>query len=80
MDPRVEKHIEKLALAGARKVSEVRRHISIFVSELFRGEAPPPPTRRRFYPLDKDIRNIIKVKNYSKRQPGIDQFNLQVTC
>ncbi|XP_073678281.1 uncharacterized protein [Garra rufa] len=77
VDTRVEKHIEKLALAGARKVSEVRRHISIFVAELFRGEAPPPPTRRRFYPLDKDIRNIIKATNDSKRQSSIDQVNLQ---
>lgn len=74
----MEKHIEKLALAGAKKVSEVRRHFSIFVSELFKGQAPPPPTRRRFYPLDKDIRNIIKATKDSKRQSSIDQVNLQV--
>ncbi|XP_073729382.1 uncharacterized protein [Misgurnus anguillicaudatus] len=30
------------------------------VKEPFKGEAAPPPTRRRFYALDKDIRNIIK--------------------
>ncbi|XP_056155855.1 calcium-responsive transcription factor-like [Lampris incognitus] len=55
VDPRIERRIEKLALAGARKVSEVRRHISIFVSELFRGEAPPHQQGAGFTPLTKTL-------------------------
>ncbi|KAI4808774.1 hypothetical protein KUCAC02_000820 [Chaenocephalus aceratus] len=59
MDSRAEQRIVKLTLAGGRKLSEIRRHLFHFVNdELFRGEQPPPRTRRRFYPTDQDIRNI----------------------
>ncbi|KAJ4940925.1 hypothetical protein JOQ06_027215 [Pogonophryne albipinna] len=78
VDPTVELFIERLALAGARKIGEIRRHIRTFViSELFKGVDPPPPTRRRFYPLDKDIWNIIQRTKASTRRSNIDQVNLQ---
>ncbi|XP_078679503.1 LOW QUALITY PROTEIN: uncharacterized protein LOC144915131 [Branchiostoma floridae x Branchiostoma belcheri] len=37
-------------------------HLTTYVNdELFRGEKPPAPTRRRSHPTDKDIRNIMTV-------------------
>ncbi|KAK1901752.1 Ribosome-binding protein 1, partial [Dissostichus eleginoides] len=44
---------------------------------LGQGVDPPPPTRRRFYPLDKDIWNIIQRTKASTRRSNIDQVNLQ---
>ncbi|XP_019616867.1 PREDICTED: calcium-responsive transcription factor-like isoform X1 [Branchiostoma belcheri] len=61
IDPRVKDQIVKLTLAGVRRVDEVRRHLATFVAdELFRGQKPPPQTRHRFNPTDKDIRNLMK--------------------
>ncbi|KAJ4931277.1 hypothetical protein JOQ06_025574 [Pogonophryne albipinna] len=78
MDSRVEQQIVKLTLAGARKLSEIRRHLFNFVNdELFRGEQPPPRTRRRFYPTDKDIRNILSRTKEGIRESKNDQVNLQ---
>ncbi|KAJ4945825.1 hypothetical protein JOQ06_023503, partial [Pogonophryne albipinna] len=80
VDPRVELFIERLALAGARKIGEIRRHIRTFViCELLRGLDDPPPTRRRFHPLDKDIWNIIQRTKASTRRSNIDQVNLQAS-
>jgi len=79
MDSRVEQQIVKLTLAGARKLSEIRRQLFNFVNdELFRGEQPPPQTRRRFYPTDKDIRNILSRTKEGIRESKNDQVNLQV--
>ncbi|KAI8506930.1 hypothetical protein Bbelb_153690 [Branchiostoma belcheri] len=78
IDPRVQKQISKLTLAGARKVVEVKRHLETFVNdELFRGEQPPPQTRRRFFPTDEDIRNIMGRTKASTRESKSDQANLQ---
>ncbi|KAL3060845.1 hypothetical protein OYC64_015230 [Pagothenia borchgrevinki] len=79
MDSRVEQQIVKLTLAGARKLSEIRRQLFNFVNdELFRGEQPPPQTRRRFYPTDKDIRNILSRTKEGIRESKNDQVNLQL--
>ncbi|KAJ4943607.1 hypothetical protein JOQ06_006106 [Pogonophryne albipinna] len=79
MDSRVEQQIVKLTLAGVRKLSEIRRHLFNLVNdELFRGEQPPPRTRRRFYPTDKDIRNILSRTKEGIRESKNDQVNLQL--
>ncbi|KAI8509503.1 hypothetical protein Bbelb_133510 [Branchiostoma belcheri] len=70
--------IEKLALDGARKLSEIKRHLKTYVQdELFRGEPPPPITRRRFHPTDRDIRNILLKAKKQTRSSEDDQANLQ---
>ncbi|CAH1268941.1 KLHL41 [Branchiostoma lanceolatum] len=74
----VKKHITKLTQDGARRLSEVKRHLKTFVNdELFRGKPPPPLTDRRYNPTDQDIRNIM---SKAKRPTGTskdDQVNLQ---
>lgn len=80
MDRRVEHQIMELTKQGVKKSSEMRRHIGQYVNvDLFRGESPPPATRRRFYPLDKDIRNIMSKARDEGRQSKIDQVNLNVS-
>nr|XP_055025687.1 uncharacterized protein si:dkey-31c13.1 isoform X2 [Misgurnus anguillicaudatus] len=66
---------EEQYVAHFPEIEEHKNHH--VVKEPFKGEAAPPPTRRRFYALDKDIRNIIKSTKDGKRQSSIDQVNLQ---
>ncbi|CAH1248770.1 Hypp8400 [Branchiostoma lanceolatum] len=79
VDAEVEKHILKLALDGARRVSEFRRHINTFVKdELLRGQQPPPLTRRHYNPTDQEIRNILSKTKRQTRNSEDDQVNLQI--
>ncbi|XP_019639650.1 PREDICTED: uncharacterized protein LOC109481516 [Branchiostoma belcheri] len=73
IDPRVEQLIVNLTLAGARKLSEIRRHLVMYVEQdLFRDETPPPQTRRRYHPTDQDIRNIMTKAKESMRESNND--------
>ncbi|KAJ7994465.1 hypothetical protein DPEC_G00249540 [Dallia pectoralis] len=73
VDIRVRQKIEQLTVSGVRKVAEVKRHLHAFVvEELFPGEQPPPPWRRRFFPTVSDIRNVM-FKTKSTRESGGDQ-------
>jgi len=79
LDPRIVNKIEELTRQGVRKVNEMKRHLENFVSnELFNGERPPPMTRRRFYPDNKDISNYISKTKNEQRHSTVDQENLQV--
>ncbi|KAI8501875.1 hypothetical protein Bbelb_202870 [Branchiostoma belcheri] len=79
IDPRVEQLIVNLTLAGARKLSEIRRHLVMYVEQdLFRDETPPPQTRRRYHPTDQDIRNIMTKAKESMRESNNDQANVQI--
>ncbi|KAF1393248.1 hypothetical protein PFLUV_G00036560 [Perca fluviatilis] len=78
VDERVKSHIIELTKSGVRRVSEMRQHSRQFVERhLFKDERPPSPTRRRFYPTDKDIRNLMGKAKESVRHSSIDQENLQ---
>lgn len=79
VDMRVQQRVE-LSKQGVRKVSEVRRHLTQFVkAELFRGASPPPLSRRRYFPSDKDLRNIMARARDQTRYSKIDQVNLEVS-
>lgn len=59
LDDRVINKIHQLVGDGVRKVSEMKRHINIYVhKELMKG-MEVSEFNRRFFPLDKDIRNHI---------------------
>lgn len=79
VDTRVEQQVVELRKQGVRKVSELKRHLAQFVTaELFKGASPPPVSRRRYYPSEKDLRNIMaKVKDQARHR--IDQVNLEVS-
>ena len=57
---RIVDKITELAHSGVRKVTEMKRHITTFVKQLFQGRDMPPPTRCRYYPSDTDIRNYMQ--------------------
>ncbi|XP_078111129.1 uncharacterized protein LOC144520883 isoform X2 [Sander vitreus] len=78
VDERVKSHIIELTKSGVKRVSEIRQHSRQFVERhLFKDERPPSPTRRRFYPTDKDIRNLMGKAKELVRHSSIDQENLQ---
>ena len=55
----------------------MQRHITIFVAnELFRGEAVPSKTSRRYFPKKKDIRNHMYIAASKLRFSKLDQENL----
>lgn len=79
VDIRVEQRVADLTKQGVRKVSEVKRHLAQFVrAELFRGTSPPPLSRRRYFPSEKDLRNIMARARDQTRYSKIDQVNLEV--
>lgn len=79
VDIRVEQRVVELTKQGVRKVSEVKRHLTQYVkAELFRGASPPPLSRRRYFPSDKDLRNIMARARDQTRYSKIDQVNLEV--
>jgi hypothetical protein len=62
-------------------VAEVQRHLKDYVqNELFRGDQPPSPSRRRYYPTTEDIRNILNTKRTGARKATDDQENLDIYC
>ena len=59
----------------------MQRHLKHYViNTLFRGEHPPPVSRRRFYPTRKDIRNILNAQRSGDRKAPDDQDNLKIKC
>lgn len=64
-----------------RTVAEVKRHLTNFVkNELFHGEEPPNESRRRYYPTDTDIRNVLNSSRIGSRKAPDDQSNLEAIC
>ena len=62
-------------------MAEVQRHLrSYVVNEVFRGQDPPSPTRRRYYPTDSDIRNILNAVRTGQRKASDDQTSLEIKC
>ncbi len=62
-------------------MAEVQRHLqSYVVNEVFRGQNPPSLTRRRYYPIETDIRNILNAVKTGQRKANDDQTNLQIKC
>lgn len=72
------KKIELLVGEGVKTVDEMKRHLKSYVkNELFASEKPPPPTNRRYYPTDMDIRNCMYRASVKFILSKIDQENLE---
>ncbi len=75
------KKVKELSHVGARTVAEVQRHLRSYVKdELFRGMRPPSVSRRRFFPTDNDVRNILNAVRSGERKAPDDQSNLEIKC
>ena len=52
--------IQELVVGGARSVTEVRRHLKIYVEQdLYKDTQAPPKSNQRFYPSKTTIRSHI---------------------
>ena len=70
-----------MEVTGVRSSAEVRRHLKTYVvNELFKGEEPPTGLSRRYYPTDRDIRNILYSSRMGERKAPDDQINLEMKC
>ena len=79
VDERIIKKIYHLVGEGVTQVREMERHLKIYVKdELFRGEALPQITSRRFFPLRNDIRNHMYHAAVQNRLAKLDQENLDL--
>ena len=84
VDPEVIAKITELTLGSVRSVAEMKRHLSNYVNnDMFKNQPKPPPTRRRYFPADTDIRNwMFKARSmncHSKvRLPFSSNFTLGV--
>ena len=59
-------------------MDEMKRHLRQFVkNELFSRQTPPPPTNRRYYPTDVDVRNHMYQASVKQMLSKIDQENLE---
>ncbi len=70
--------IYELVNEGIRSVSEMERHLQVFVKyQMFAGRSPPDETNRRFYPTRTDIRNHMYRATQAQRLSKIDQEDVQ---
>ncbi|CAG2191830.1 unnamed protein product [Mytilus edulis] len=75
LDSQVKEHIRELVFDGVRKVSEMKRHLNIFVKRELSLDMPI--TNRRFHPNERDIRNHMYLALTKTRFSKNDQQNLQ---
>ena len=70
--------IQELVVGGARSVTEVRRHLKIYVEQdLYEDTQAPPKSNQRFYPSKTTIRSHIYKSVVKERFSKLDQENLQ---
>ncbi|XP_062601183.1 calcium-responsive transcription factor-like [Saccostrea cucullata] len=77
IDPRLVTRIKELVADGVRNVSEMKRHLLISVKNDLCPDEDIPRTNRRFFPLDKDIKNHMDIAINSLRFSKDDQLNLE---
>ena len=67
--------IQALARDGVRDVSEMKRHIYVYVKSLFPGRAPPPKSNKRFCPSKSTLKNHMYNAIMTQRLAKVDQAN-----
>ncbi|XP_078340406.1 calcium-responsive transcription factor-like [Crassostrea virginica] len=77
VDPKLVTRIKELVAEGVRNVSEMKRHLLISVKNDICPDQDIPKTNRRFFPLDKDIKNHMDIAINSLRFSKDDQLNLE---
>eukprot|EP00079_Xenopus_tropicalis_P012789 XP_002940226.2 PREDICTED: uncharacterized protein LOC100488577 [Xenopus tropicalis] len=79
VDPRVRNKIVELYRSGVRKAIEIKRHTDTYVRhELFPSGDLPEASRRRFYPTQKDISNLMSKDRYEGKNSVLDQQNVDL--
>ena len=77
IDPRIVEKVHGLVAEGVRDVSEMRRHINVYIqNSLFPGTAPPPKSNKRFHPSATTVKNHMYIAVIKQRLAKVDQSNL----
>jgi hypothetical protein len=71
-------HIYSLVDDGVYNVGEMKRHVNIFVRNIFGKNSLPNQINRRFYPSRKDLRGLIDRRRCKIIQGLLDQEVLSV--
>ncbi|CAL4241559.1 unnamed protein product, partial [Meganyctiphanes norvegica] len=79
IDPRIEERIKDVTCQGQlTSVTQVQKFIKDFVKNtIFEGQVPPPLLDRRYFPLDRDVRRIMKSAQGVANLSCDDQVNLE---
>lgn len=72
-DSRVVDHVNKMVDEGVQNVSEMQRHVNIFVKQIFVNQSLPKAINRRFYPSRADLRQMIYRRRCSNLKGLLDQ-------
>lgn len=80
IDQRVVDHIYNLVDDGVYNVGEIKRHVNMFVKNLFGKSSLPSGINRRFYPSRKDIRGMVDRRRRKLIKGLLDQelLNLKI--
>ena len=79
VDEKIIKTVQDLVGECVRNVTEMERHIRIYVKdELFHDSELPSFENRRFYPRRQDIRSHMYIAAAKNRLAKMDQENLQL--
>jgi len=77
IDARIVDKIHGLVSEGVRDVSEMKRHLNVYVrNNLFQGTTPPPKSDKRFHPSTTTIKNHMYIAVIKQRLSKVDQANL----
>ena len=76
VDARVVSHVNTLVEDGVFSIHEMKRHVKIFVKNLFGNDPLPKQINRRFYPSRSDLRKMIYRQRCRLQKGLLDQENL----
>ena len=77
VDSRVVDHINSLVDEGVNSAPEMKRHVRIFVRNLFAPNPLPKTINRRFFPSREDLRKMIYRRRTKNLRGLLDQEFLQ---
>ena len=77
IDKRVINKVNALVDEGISNVSEMTRHMRLYVKSLFGQKALPNFTNRRYYPTREDLRKLMYRRRQKNMEGLLDQENLQ---
>lgn len=78
INEKVVSHVNHLVGEGVCNVGEVKRHIRLFVQDLFRGKQQPSATNRRFFPSRADVAKLVFRQRKRLAQGLLDEQLLAV--
>lgn len=73
IDGRIVKHINDLVNSGVYNTQEMRRHVRLYVRDLFAPRPLPPSTNRKYWPSRSDVQGLIYLEKKRLLNGLLDQ-------